>query len=114
MFGKRGCLLLCNLLLKKNAGIEARGFIFGPPIALAIGAKFVPMRKPNKLPGMFLCILLCFLCSQFFCVLCFFRSSWYPLLVIGEIREFRITHLVSFCQIRDGFKYDWRDTIYLD
>ncbi|KAI4389872.1 hypothetical protein MLD38_002046 [Melastoma candidum] len=33
------------------AGIEARGFIFGPPIALAIGAKFVPMRKPGKLPG---------------------------------------------------------------
>ena len=32
-------------------GIEARGFIFGPPIALAIGAKFVPLRKPNKLPG---------------------------------------------------------------
>ncbi|KAF5194403.1 Adenine phosphoribosyltransferase [Thalictrum thalictroides] len=32
-------------------GIEARGFIFGPPIALAIGAKFVPMRKPRKLPG---------------------------------------------------------------
>ncbi|RZR87195.1 hypothetical protein BHM03_00014556 [Ensete ventricosum] len=33
------------------AGIEARGFIFGPPIALAIGCKFVPMRKPKKLPG---------------------------------------------------------------
>ncbi|CAD5163870.1 adenine phosphoribosyltransferase 4-like isoform X1 [Musa acuminata AAA Group] len=33
------------------AGIEARGFIFGPPIALAIGAKFVPLRKPRKLPG---------------------------------------------------------------
>lgn len=33
------------------AGVEARGFIFGPPIALALGAKFVPMRKPNKLPG---------------------------------------------------------------
>lgn len=32
-------------------GIEARGFIFGPPIALDIGAKFVPMRKPKKLPG---------------------------------------------------------------
>uniref|UniRef100_A0A803N3R3 adenine phosphoribosyltransferase n=1 Tax=Chenopodium quinoa TaxID=63459 RepID=A0A803N3R3_CHEQI len=32
-------------------GIEARGFIFGPPIALAIGAKFVPLRKPRKLPG---------------------------------------------------------------
>lgn len=34
-------------------GIEARGFIFGPPIALAIGAKFVPLRKPRKLPGKF-------------------------------------------------------------
>lgn len=33
------------------AGVEARGFIFGPPIALDIGAKFVPMRKPKKLPG---------------------------------------------------------------
>lgn len=33
------------------AGVEARGFIFGPPIALAIGAKFVPLRKPNRLPG---------------------------------------------------------------
>ncbi|KAJ6804880.1 adenine phosphoribosyltransferase 1-like [Iris pallida] len=33
------------------AGVEARGFIFGPPIALDIGAKFVPMRKPHKLPG---------------------------------------------------------------
>ncbi|KAF5478463.1 hypothetical protein F2P56_005022 [Juglans regia] len=33
------------------AGVEARGFIFGPPIALAIGAKFVPLRKPRKLPG---------------------------------------------------------------
>ncbi|URE21224.1 adenine phosphoribosyltransferase [Musa troglodytarum] len=32
-------------------GVEARGFIFGPPIALAIGAKFVPLRKPRKLPG---------------------------------------------------------------
>ncbi|KAF5819048.1 putative adenine phosphoribosyltransferase [Helianthus annuus] len=33
------------------AGIESRGFIFGPSIALAIGAKFVPLRKPNKLLG---------------------------------------------------------------
>ncbi|KAF8645948.1 hypothetical protein HU200_046453 [Digitaria exilis] len=33
------------------AGIEARGFIFGPAIALAIGAKFIPLRKPRKLPG---------------------------------------------------------------
>ncbi|KAJ4744516.1 Adenine phosphoribosyltransferase [Rhynchospora pubera] len=33
------------------AGVEARGFIFGPSIALAIGAKFIPLRKPRKLPG---------------------------------------------------------------
>ncbi|GFP92023.1 adenine phosphoribosyltransferase 5 [Phtheirospermum japonicum] len=33
------------------AGIESRGFIFAPPIALAIGAKFIPLRKPGKLPG---------------------------------------------------------------
>ncbi|GAA0139165.1 transferase [Lithospermum erythrorhizon] len=33
------------------AGVEARGFMFGTPIALAIGAKFVPLRKPKKLPG---------------------------------------------------------------
>ncbi|XP_008676903.1 adenine phosphoribosyltransferase 2 isoform X2 [Zea mays] len=32
------------------AGIEARGFVFGPAIALAIGAKFIPLRKPRKLP----------------------------------------------------------------
>ncbi|KAG6739271.1 hypothetical protein POTOM_056862 [Populus tomentosa] len=32
------------------AGVEARGFMFGPAIALAIGAKFVPLRKPRKLP----------------------------------------------------------------
>ncbi|KAF0888938.1 hypothetical protein E2562_020156 [Oryza meyeriana var. granulata] len=33
------------------AGIEARGFIFAPTIALELGAKFVPLRKPKKLPG---------------------------------------------------------------
>src|SRR5690242_20316665 len=31
-------------------GIEARGFIFGPPVALAKGAGFAPVRKPAKLP----------------------------------------------------------------
>lgn len=41
-------------------GIEARGLIFGPPIALAIGAKFVPLRKPRKLPGIFNRLSLCF------------------------------------------------------
>ena len=34
-----------------HVGVEARGFVFGPAIALAIGAKFVPLRKPRKLPG---------------------------------------------------------------
>ncbi|KAK9865963.1 hypothetical protein WJX84_008262 [Apatococcus fuscideae] len=33
------------------AGIEARGFIFGPPLAMALGVGFVPLRKPGKLPG---------------------------------------------------------------
>ena len=32
------------------AGIESRGFIFGAPVALALGAGFVPVRKPGKLP----------------------------------------------------------------
>ncbi|KAK9668319.1 hypothetical protein RND81_13G051200 [Saponaria officinalis] len=40
-----------NMNISVVAGIEARGFIFGPPIALAIGAKFIPLRKPRKLPG---------------------------------------------------------------
>lgn len=31
-------------------GMEARGFIFGAPVALATGAAFVPVRKPGKLP----------------------------------------------------------------
>lgn len=32
-------------------GLEARGFLFGPSLALALGAGFVPVRKKGKLPG---------------------------------------------------------------
>jgi adenine phosphoribosyltransferase len=32
-------------------GIEARGFIFAPALAYAMGAGFVPVRKPKKLPA---------------------------------------------------------------
>lgn len=34
----------------KVAAIEARGLIFGAPIAQILGAGFVPIRKPGKLP----------------------------------------------------------------
>ena len=32
-------------------GIESRGFLFGMAVAHAIGAGFVPVRKPGKLPA---------------------------------------------------------------
>lgn len=32
-------------------GLEARGFLFGPTLALRLGAAFVPVRKKGKLPG---------------------------------------------------------------
>lgn len=37
--------------VQKVIGIEARGFIFAPAVAYAIGAGFVPVRKPKKLPA---------------------------------------------------------------
>jgi adenine phosphoribosyltransferase len=33
------------------AAVEARGWIFGAPLAYELGAGFVPIRKPNKLPA---------------------------------------------------------------
>ncbi len=31
-------------------GVEARGYILGAPVAYALGAGFIPIRKPGKLP----------------------------------------------------------------
>lgn len=36
--------------ITKVAGIESRGFILATPVAMALGAGFVPLRKPGKLP----------------------------------------------------------------
>jgi adenine phosphoribosyltransferase len=38
-------------VVDKVAGIEARGFILAAPVALQLGAGFVPVRKQGKLPG---------------------------------------------------------------
>ncbi len=35
----------------KIVGIESRGFILGAPLAHQLGAGFVPVRKPGKLPA---------------------------------------------------------------
>ena len=38
-----------NVVVDKVVGIEARGFILAAPVALALGAGFVPVRKKGKL-----------------------------------------------------------------
>lgn len=47
--------LIVKNLKDKNidvvVGPEARGFIFGVPVAYALGVGFIPVRKPGKLPG---------------------------------------------------------------
>lgn len=46
---------LVKVFLNKNidvvVGPEARGFAIGAPVAYALGAGFVPVRKPGKLPA---------------------------------------------------------------
>jgi len=37
--------------ISKVVGIESRGFIFGSPLAYRLGAGFIPVRKPGKLPA---------------------------------------------------------------
>jgi adenine phosphoribosyltransferase len=48
------CHALAKPFRKKNvtrvAAIESRGFIFGSCVASLLGAGFVPIRKPGKLP----------------------------------------------------------------
>jgi adenine phosphoribosyltransferase len=38
------------VVVDKVVGMEARGFMFAAPVALALGRGFVPVRKPGKLP----------------------------------------------------------------
>lgn len=42
---------LIDLDIDIVVGPEARGFLVGAPVAYKIGAGFVPIRKPGKLPG---------------------------------------------------------------
>ncbi|MFP5224938.1 MAG: adenine phosphoribosyltransferase [Actinomycetota bacterium] len=41
---------LDGLAVTKVAGIEARGFVLAAPVAIELGAGFVPVRKKGKLP----------------------------------------------------------------
>ena len=53
---KRTIQLLCEHYEQHRPdivlGIEARGFIFAPALAYALGAGFVPVRKAKKLPAL--------------------------------------------------------------
>ena len=40
-----------NMGITQVVGLESRGFILGPAIAMRIGAGFVTIRKPGKLPA---------------------------------------------------------------
>lgn len=39
-----------GLKATRIAGMEARGFLFGAPLAIKMGLGFLPIRKPGKLP----------------------------------------------------------------
>ena len=39
-----------NVKIDYVVGIEARGYMLGAPLAYEIGAGFIPVRKPGKLP----------------------------------------------------------------
>ncbi|GAA5938254.1 hypothetical protein JCM10213_003246 [Rhodosporidiobolus nylandii] len=40
-----------NAKIDAFVGLDARGFLFGPVLALRLGAAFIPVRKQGKLPG---------------------------------------------------------------
>lgn len=46
----KGLVRLSPDVVDVVVGLEARGFIFAAPVALALGVGFVPVRKPGKLP----------------------------------------------------------------
>lgn len=47
----RICAIYKDKGITKVAGIESRGFIMGAAVASRLGAGFVPVRKPGKLPA---------------------------------------------------------------
>ena len=47
----RICAIYADKGITKVAGIESRGFIVGAAVAERLGAGFVPIRKPGKLPA---------------------------------------------------------------
>ena len=48
---ERICKIYRDKGITKVAGIESRGFITGAAVASRLGAGFVPIRKPGKLPA---------------------------------------------------------------
>ena len=47
----RICSMYKDKGITKVAGIESRGFIAGAAVAARLGAGFIPIRKPGKLPA---------------------------------------------------------------
>ena len=71
----RCTLQTCPTFAHACTGFEARGFIFGAPLALALNCAFVPLRKPGKLPGLGPLVLPASKCMQ--CIHdCVRPSSW--------------------------------------